>query len=448
MEFFKRIRSNSIVNFFSSRSIKTKFLFSLGFFILLLIFSLSSIYYFEFRDIVREAGLEDIAAASMRKLTIITLIAYVIGLFVVVSISIVVSNPVIKITRMTEQISSGDLTVDSELPELARGDEIGILAKGIKQMADNLKDMIYRVRELAENVASSSEELYASGEQVGQVAEQVGAAIQNIAAGAEEQSAQVDESVAIITDMVDRISEVGKSSVEMDKAADAFVERLQESHQAVRHSIESVNVVKADTAEVAGFIEELGRTSEEIGNIIGIIGNIASQTNLLALNAAIEAARAGEAGSGFSVVAEEIRVLAEDSASATEKVVNLISQIQENVKLVTGKMTANIDSVDSSVQSIERLQQEFADVQELVMRLKDMMESVASHTGEMASGTDRIEATIRHIADMSQEFAGNSEEVAASSEQQVAATQEIVAASRQLADMSQELLFAVDRFKL
>ena len=75
---------------------------------------------------------------------------------------------------------------------------------------------------------------------------------------------------------------------------------------------------------MARFIEELGRTSEEIGNIIGIIGNIASQTNLLALNAAIEAARAGEAGSGFSVVAEEIRVLAEDSASATEKVVNLI----------------------------------------------------------------------------------------------------------------------------
>ena len=111
-------------------------------------------------------------------------------------------------------------------------------------------------------------------------------------------------------------------------------------------------------------------------------------------------------------------------------------------------MTANIDSVDSSVQSIERLQKEFADVQELVMRLKEMMEGVARHTGEMASGTDRIEATIRNIADMSQEFASNSEEVAASSEQQVAATQEIVTASRQLADMSQELLLAVDRFKL
>ena len=294
MQLLKRMTNNRVVKFFTSRSIKTKFLFGIGLFILLLIFGLSSLYYFEFWGVVREAGLEDMASASLRKLIIITIAAYIIGIFVVFFMGIVISNPVIKITRMAERLGSGDLTVDSELPELARGDEIGILAKSIKQMADNLKEMIYRVRELAENVASSSEELYAGGEQVGQVAEQVGAAIQNIAAGAEEQSAQVDESVAIITDMVERISEVGKSSVEMDRAADAFVERLQESHQAVRTSIEKVNVVKADTAEVARFIEELGRTSEEIGNIIGIIGNIASQTNLLALNAAIEAAGPGK----------------------------------------------------------------------------------------------------------------------------------------------------------
>ena len=111
-------------------------------------------------------------------------------------------------------------------------------------------------------------------------------------------------------------------------------------------------------------------------------------------------------------------------------------------------MNANIDSVDSSVQSIERLQKEFADVQALVMNLKEKMEGVARHTREMASGTDRIEATIRNIADMSQEFASNSQEVAASSEEQVAATQEIVIAARQLADMSQELLLAVDKFQI
>lgn len=219
MQFLERITNNKIVKFFDSRSIRTKFFVSLGLLIFILIFGLTYYFYLELSNVLKAAGLEAEAAPILKKFGLVSLGAYLFGLFVVVVSGLFVSNPIIRITGMADKIGEGDLTVDGELPELKRGDEIGVLARAIRKMGDNHKDIIQRVRELAENVASSSEELYASGEQVGQVAEQVGRSIQNIAAGAQEQSAQVQENVAVITDMVDRIAAVGKNSVEMDKAA-------------------------------------------------------------------------------------------------------------------------------------------------------------------------------------------------------------------------------------
>lgn len=384
----------------------------------------------------------------LKETVFVGLAVFLMAVIVTYFIAYFISQPVIKISDISNSIGKGDLTIDSSLTETSRDDEIGVLARSINKMHKNLKIIIMQVIETSNNVAASSEELYASGEQVGEAAEEVGAAVEHIASGAEEQSAQVEESVSLITEMVNRISEVGENSAEMNRAADGVIERINKSYTAVDQSIKMVNVVKEDTSDVAEVIEDLGKTSEEIGNIVGMINSIASQTNLLALNAAIEAARAGKAGSGFSVVAEEIRVLAEDSAHSTEKIAELIEEIQNNVKLVNGKMDTNINSVDDSVSSIEKMSKEFVDVQSLTTDLKDIIRNVSKHAHEMAEGTDMVESTINSISTVSQEFAGNSQEVAASSEEQIAATEEIVDSAKQLADMSQNLIDAVNKFKV
>ncbi|MFP4016188.1 MAG: methyl-accepting chemotaxis protein [Halanaerobiales bacterium] len=380
---------------------------------------------------------------------IIGAIFYVLAVTLIYIFSLRMSKPIVEVSKIASHIGEGDLTIDSsELDSIDTEDEIGLLAGSVRSMHESLKTMISRVMEISSNVAASSEELYAAGEQVGEVAEQVGGAIQNVASGAEEQSAQVEESVSIIDELIGRITEVEDSSKEMTTAADSVIDKINKGHITVDQSISQVQVVKEDTSEVAEVITQLGKTSAEIGNIVGIINSIASQTNLLALNAAIEAARAGEAGSGFSVVAEEIRVLAEDSANATEKIGELIGQIQNKVNLVNGKMTTNIHSVDESVKSIEEMGKEFDEIQAVTYNLKKIIENVSEHAREMSEGSNMVEATIRSIAEVSEEFAGSSEEVAASSEEQIAATEEIVSSSRQLADMSQELINVVNKFKI
>ncbi|MFW5971876.1 MAG: methyl-accepting chemotaxis protein [Bacillota bacterium] len=377
------------------------------------------------------------------------LIAILIAGILTYIIASLISNPVVKITEIASSVAEGDLTVDSsDLDDIKRSDEIGHLALSIRNMHKSLINMIKKVLETSSNVAASSEELHAAGEQVGEVAEQVGEAIENVASGAEEQSAQVEESVAMIDEMVEKINSVGKDTKEMSNAADTVIDRIDKGNNTVVESIKRVKVVKEDTSEVAEVISELGQTSREIGNIVEIINSIATQTNLLALNAAIEAARAGEAGSGFSVVAEEIRVLAEDSGSATEKIANLINEIQEDVQIVTEKMKENIDSVDGSVISIEDMGNEFKEIENVTRRLKEIIENVSNNSLEMARNSDMVEKAIVNIASVSDEFAGNTEEVAASSEEQIAATEEIISSSKQLADMAEKLSVVINRFKL
>ncbi|MEJ6951818.1 methyl-accepting chemotaxis protein [Natronospora cellulosivora (SeqCode)] len=386
----------------------------------------------------------------MQRMTfIIGLIAIVLAIVFTYLVSRIISKPIIKLSEISEKIAAGDLSVNSEeLDDYISKDEIGLLASSSKKMHNNLKSMITQLMVTAENVSATSEELHASGEQVGEVAEQVSSSIENVAAGAEEQSAQVEESVNVINDLIKRISNVEKSSVEMNKFADSVIERIDRSGDIVDDSINKVKVVKKDTSEVAGFINQLGKASEEIGNIVEIINNIASQTNLLALNAAIEAARAGEAGSGFSVVAEEIRVLAEDSAKATDKIADLINQIQSNVRIVNGKMITNIDDVDQSVSNIENMGMEFIQVRAVTYKLKKIIDNVSNNAQEMAENSNMVESAISSIASVSEDFAGNAQEVAASSEEQVAATEEIVSSSGHLADLAQKLNETVHKFKL
>ncbi|MFW6295240.1 MAG: methyl-accepting chemotaxis protein [Halanaerobium sp.] len=375
------------------------------------------------------------------------------GLFILISLILFLSsNNVIKaLDKMVIQcgeISKGNIS--QKIPEdlLERKDELGVLAGALNKMKADLSNILEEVSDIAENLSTSSEELTASGEEVATAAQQVGQSIQQVASGAEEQSAQVEETSSRINELINQIDDVSKMSAEMDEQADKVMNNIEEGNSSIDNSVNQIEDVKSNSHAVAGTINSLGELSNKIGEIVQMINDIAAQTNLLALNAAIEAARAGEAGRGFSVVADEIRQLAEESEDATNQIGSLVREIQDGVANAVDKMDNTEEVVDGSVDAIRSTGRSFEEINSAALRLRDLIENINQQTDKVSRNSTEVESTVKEIASVSEEAASNSEEVAAASEEQSASTEEIVSAAEELTNMADQLRESVNNFDI
>lgn len=381
-------------------------------------------------------------------LSVVILISILLSSIVIYFTSRKITKPVLATATQAELLANGDLTVNIPENILKRKDELGRLANSFSTTIQNFKTIIMQITETSDKVAASSQELYVSGEQVGKAAEDVGNTILGISSGAEEQSSKINSALTNLTNLVNQINEVNTSTYHMQKTTMHMIDDIDRGSRTATESIDSINNLKADTEGVSSVIFNLGNTSNQIGQIIEIISGIAGQTNLLALNAAIEAARAGEAGKGFSVVADEIRKLAEESAVASGRIAKLIVDIRSGVDTAVNKMDNSIKSVNSSVKAIQENGDTFSLIYEQAERLKDIVANVTESVKLMTESSHDFELTMQEINETSHEFAADSEGVSAASEEQIALTEEIVSSSKAMAGMSEKLLNLINNFKL
>lgn len=399
-----------------------------------------------FISIIPKSELQTQINQMYRQIITIILVLLLLITILAIYISRIISNPIIEATKFSKEVASGNL--NTKKIEVKGNNEISILSEALNEMQEDLKNMISQINNIALDLSSSSQELSASGEGLEHSAERVGESIEHVASGSEEQSAQTEESTAIVAELSREIDNIDKMSKNMKYETKLVMDNIEEGSNSMNSSLEKIESVNKNTIQVSDSIGELGALSEEVGNIVNLINGIASQTNLLALNAAIEAARAGEAGRGFSVVADEIRNLAEESSRATEKIEVLIKDIQDGVNTSVSKMDETEGVVKSSVDVIEKTKLSFDKVKEVSIKLSKVIENVDLKTDKVNTKGKEVSEIINQIAAVSEESAQRSEEVASYSQEQLNSTKKVVKSAKTLAETAEKLTETVNKFNL
>ncbi len=311
----------------------------------------------------------------------------------------VIHKPIAEGSSVLEILSTGDLTARME------GNYEGYfnnIKESINTLATSFNSLILELSEAVQATASAATQISASAEEM--------------AAGAQEQSAQASEVATAVEEMTSTIFETTKNANVAAENAKIAGDTANTGGQVVYKTVEGMNRISEVVGRAAGTVQALGKSSDQIGEIVQVINDIADQTNLLALNAAIEAARAGEQGRGFAVVADEVRKLAERTTKATKEIAVMIKQIQKDTSDAVTSIQAGEKEVEGGKVMAVKSGESLKEIVTAANKVVDMINAVATASEEQSSAAEEISKSIESINNVTHESATGIQQIARASE--------------------------------
>jgi methyl-accepting chemotaxis protein len=365
--------------------------------------------------------------------------AMLIGIFVAFAISRAIANPIKAIAKVADDVSVGDIRHEIHFNSK---DEVGVLAESFRRLIDYMKSLAGAAERIAANdltvqvtpkgdkdvlgnafktmttnLTAMIRQVTDNSTQLVSAATEIASSSEQMARGSQEQTGQTAQVSSAVEEMTATIVESSRNAGEAANQAKEAANAARAGNQVVSQTIEGMNRIAQVVQESANTVQELAKSSDKIGEIIGVIDDIADQTNLLALNAAIEAARAGEQGRGFAVVADEVRKLAERTGKATKEITDMIKGIQSDTKGAVAGMEQGINEVQQGRELADKAGESLTAIATYSQKVMDMIQQIATAAEEQSAASEEIARSVEGIAKVTKENATGVEQSAAAAEQ-------------------------------
>lgn len=372
-----------------------------------------------------EATIAEVRNSLIITMAVALLIAAITSFFVVKRMT----RPLKELTQVANRIAEGSL---DERIEVTSDDEVGQLAKAFNQMTQvivrNLQSEIDKSSRIVASVKEAIQQLSTSANELMAISTQQ-------ASGAAEQAAAVQQATTTSEEIAATAKQVSENAGRVEALAGHANAASSAGQQAVSAAVGGMDQLKGQVMSIAEAMLQLGENSQKIGGIIDIIDEISDQTNLLSLNAAIEAAGAGEAGKRFSIVANEVRRLADRTAEATNQVKALIVQIQQATNstiMLTEEGTKGVDAASALVANISEALEK---ITRAVGETTNAASEIKLMTQQQTTASEQMAETIAEVRDVASQVATSSQETTQS-------ITELTGLAERLQDLVEENLLA------
>jgi methyl-accepting chemotaxis protein len=379
------------------------------------------------------------------EIIIISLIVQLITIVVGVLISKNITTPITNVVNKLDDFAQGDFTIEFKNN---RNDETKKLTDALNQSVYGLKQLLKETKEDMDELKNISSYLKSSSEEMEVSSRSVSGSVTEVAQGIEEQ----DSNILYVTKSIDKfgqalehikikIQDTTSSSSSIESTADVGAEKL-------RDLIQSIEDVRKSFGVAVSNIQLLNEDANKIGQIMSVINSVAEQTNLLALNAAIEAARAGEAGKGFSVVADEIRKLAEQVMESSKSINKIITGILSSIQGVANT-TDNLSSkMDNQINMVDKTMVAFKNIQSEVNKTTPQLKSISESLRDVVKEEEVITNSAHEISAISEQISSSTQQISATMEQHVGTMEELAKLAEKIDQKTNRVNKNINKFKI
>lgn len=388
-----------------------------------------------------------LARVSMiRNITIlIVFLACVIAFIIGNKMSDGISKEVRHMVSGLQKVAEGDLTVAFISK---RNDEFKVLSNSVNQTLQSIRKVLADMHIFGEKVNKTSDRLSVTTDDMVESMSNINTAIEEVGHGVVLQASDTEHVLKMVSEFSQIMNDVNENTLEMQQSVQSAI-RTSDKGQTL---VVALNEKSAQTVHITNVLTEnindVQSRSKDIGSIVDTINAIAQQTNLLSLNASIEAARAGEHGRGFSVVAEEIRKLADQSMGAGNEIKSIVENIQKTTAVTTKSAKEAEEIMRLQVENIEDTVAVFGEIKQAVDTLVKGLSDITRQMEVMIEDKDKILSSVQSISAVSEEAAASTEEVTATVTNQLEEVRKLAEEVERLSRQAGELENSMQKFVL